>query len=342
MRPVSVAIVAQYKNTSAAQAGLVAASIATPPGGAHNSRKNDYDDPGATMRRLSMISILLAVAVPVVAQAVPSPVSEDPPVDSEHPARLEAVHIPSHGVKFNGAIYVAAGPGPHPTAILLKGMPGIEQNLDVGQAIRRAGWNALTMHARGSWGSPGRYSYQHLIEDAAAAVAFVREPANVAALSIDAQRVVLIGYSTGGLIAAVTAAQTQGVAGLVLISATDDGRRAQEAAGSPAAWQLLVRDYGDYPDGEVGCTPSSLATEARHHAASWSFAALAPRLRSFPILIINSNDGYAADSDALGDAIARHGAPAPTRVHMPTDHAYSDHRIALQQAVVDWLQVQFK
>ena len=289
-----------------------------------------------------MTSILLTVAVPVVVQAVPSPVIEDPPADSEHPARLEAIHIPSHGVKFNGAIYAAAGAGPHPTAILLKGMPGIEQNLDIAQAIRRAGWNALTMHSRGSWGSPGRYSYQHLIEDAAAAVAFVRDPANIAALSIDAQRVVLIGYSTGGLIAAVTAAKTQDVAGLVLISATDDGRRAGEAAKSPAAWQLLVKDYGDYSDGEVGCTPSSLAMEARRHASSWSFAALAPSLRGFPVLIINSNDGYAADSDALRDAIARNGAPTPTRVHVPTDHAYSDHRIALQQAVVDWLQAQIK
>ena len=92
----------------------------------------------------------------------------------------------------------------------------------------------------------------------------------------------------------------------------------------------------------VGCASSSLATEARQHASSGSFAALAPSLRGSPVLIINSNDGYAADSDALGDAIARNGAPTPTRVHIHTDHAYSDHRIALQQAVVDWLQAQFK
>jgi len=165
------------------------------------------------MRGVPVSSILLALAVPVLAEGVPSPVIEDPPADSEHPARLEAVHIPSHGLRFNGVVYVAAGSGPHPTAILIKGMPGIEQNLDIAQAIRRAGWNALTMHSRGSWGSPGRYSYQHLIEDAAAAVAFVRDPANIAALSIDPQRIVLVGYSTGGLIAAVTAANTRGVAG---------------------------------------------------------------------------------------------------------------------------------
>jgi len=57
----------------------------------------------------------------------------------------------------------------------------------------------------------------------------------------------------------------------------------------------------------VGCAPSSLVTETRQHASSWSLAALAPSLRGFPVLIINSNDGYAADSDALGDAIASTG-----------------------------------
>jgi len=38
----------------------------------------------------------------------------------------------------------------------------------------------------------------------------------------------------------------------------------------------------------------------------------------------------------------RHGGAAAGRIHMATDHAYSDHRIALQKAVVDWLQAQFK
>ena len=189
----------------------VALPVAAPPDGAHNSRKKDYKDPrDKQMHRFSISSILLTLAVPVVAQAVPSPVIEDPPADSEHPPRLEAVHIPSHGVKFNGTLYVASGASRHPTAVLIKGMPGIEQNLDLAQAIRRAGWNVLTMHPRGSWGSPGSYSYQHLLEDATAAIDFVRDPGNSAAFSIDPELLVLIGHSSGGFISAVAAAKTRG------------------------------------------------------------------------------------------------------------------------------------
>ena len=34
--------------------------------------------------------------------------------------------------------------------ILFHGLPGNEQNLDLAQAIRRANWNVLTLHYRGS------------------------------------------------------------------------------------------------------------------------------------------------------------------------------------------------
>jgi alpha/beta superfamily hydrolase len=263
----------------------------------------------------------------------------DPPVDTDHPARLEAVHIPSHGLRFNGTLYVAAGAAPHPTAIFLKGVPGIEQNLDLAQAVRRAGWNALTMHTRGSWGSPGLFSYRHLLEDASAALDFVREPVNASAYAIDVNRIILIGYSTGGFIAALSAADAHGLAGLILISATDDARQAVIASKTPASWRQFVKGYADFTDGLVGCTPEGLAKEVLRHAPSWNLAAAARRLGALPVLVINSDDGYAPESEALADAIGRQGGLTPTRIHMITDHAYSDHRIALQRVVVDWLGV---
>ena len=58
----------------------------------------------------------------------------------------------------------------------------------------------------------------------------------------------------------------------------------------------------------VGCASSSLATEARQHASSWSLAALAPSVRGIPVLIINSNDGYAADSESESRLFSEGGA----------------------------------
>src|SRR5690349_6039830 len=89
------------------------------------------------------------------AQQVPKAIFTDPPADAAHPARMEVLHIPTGGVQVNGVAYLAAGAGPHPTVVLFHGLPGNEKNLDLAQALRRAGWNAITINYRGSWGSPG-------------------------------------------------------------------------------------------------------------------------------------------------------------------------------------------
>ena len=131
--------------------------------------------------------------------------------------------VPSHGEKLLGVFYLAAGADRHPTLILMHGFPGFEQNLDLAQAIRRAGWNVLAVHYRGSWGVKGNFSYAHAIEDADAEVAFVRDPANAAKYHIDPNKVVLLGHSMGGFMVASAAAHDPKISGVVMISAWNIG-----------------------------------------------------------------------------------------------------------------------
>ena len=67
---------------------------------------------------------------------------------------MTVLHIPTHGVQINGIVYQPSGAGPHPTLVICHGLPGNEKFLDLAQAVRRAGWNAVTFNYRGSWGSP--------------------------------------------------------------------------------------------------------------------------------------------------------------------------------------------
>ena len=54
--------------------------------------------------------------------------------------------------------------------------PATKKNLDLAQEIRRAGWDVLYFNYRGSWGSPGDFSFSHGgIEDTAAAIAYLRK-----------------------------------------------------------------------------------------------------------------------------------------------------------------------
>ena len=122
--------------------------------------------------------------------------------NQQYPAAMETFQLPSHGAQLNALTYIAAGAGPHPVVVLLHGFPGNEKNLDLAQTIRRAGWDVLYFDYRGSWGSPGDFSFTHSAEDVASALAYLRDPANSAKLRADPKRIVLIGHSMGGFMTA--------------------------------------------------------------------------------------------------------------------------------------------
>jgi pimeloyl-ACP methyl ester carboxylesterase len=171
------------------------------------------------MKRSMIIAaaLLAACAKPAAQQPAESGATDDPAADAVHPAGIEAFVLPSHGSGMNAVMYTASGAGPHPTLLLLHGFPGNEQNLDLAQAARRAGWNVLTFHYRGSWGSGGSFSFLGAAADAHAALAFLEDPANAARFSIDTRRIAVAGHSMGGFLAADAAADDPRVLGLFLI-----------------------------------------------------------------------------------------------------------------------------
>ena len=176
--------------------------------------------------RQGMMALAVAVFAatgPMAAQTIPAAVANDPAPDKAHPAAMLAEAIPSHGDNLNAVFYAAAGAGAHPTVLLLHGLPGNEQNLDLAQAIRRDGWNVLTLHYRGSWGSPGAFSFAHCVEDAASALAWLRDPASPVAARVDPKGIVVIGHSLGGFVAGWTGGHDAGVMATATISAANIG-----------------------------------------------------------------------------------------------------------------------
>jgi uncharacterized protein len=275
------------------------------------------------------------------AQNLPSSLTADPAPDKAHPASLETFTIPSHGEPMNAIVYVASGAGPHPIVILLHGFPGNEKNLDVAQAIRRAGWDVLYFNYRGSWGTPGSFSFTHAIEDTDATISWLRDPANTKKLRSDPKNIVLIGHSMGGMIATVVGAHDPTVRAVGLISAANMAGRTlaavkagkQEAALPQIAKGLAAEGIAPL----AGCTPESLARDLLANAVAWNIPDLAPGLASRPMLIVTSDDGLTPPLDALTTNLRSLKDTRVTTLHLATDHAYSDQRIALQAAVLSWL-----
>jgi pimeloyl-ACP methyl ester carboxylesterase len=290
---------------------------------------------GRVPARLSSLFALLIMtfvfeALPLVAAA--------PPSDR---ASMQSFQIPSHGSLLNAFLYVAAGPGPHPAVVLLHGFPGNERNLDLAQDIRRAGWDVLFLDFRGSWGTPGDYSFTHSIEDTAAAVAYLRQPEVAKSLRLDPARIALLGHSMGGFLALQGGAADPTILGIGMISAADIGARIPSPLPQEHEAQVIEGMSAAYAKEGMaplaGCTPESLARETVAHAEEFRFLSKVDAVKSRPVLIVTSDDGLAAANGALAAALEKAGDARVTTLHLDTDHAYSDERLALSAAVLKWL-----
>jgi pimeloyl-ACP methyl ester carboxylesterase len=284
----------------------------------------------ATAAALAALTILAprAAAVPAGNAAI-----VDPPRDAAFPAHYQQLLIRSHGAGMNALLFVASGRGPRPTVILMHGLPGNERNLDLAQAIRRAGWDVLTFTYRGAWGSPGDFSIANAMDDTAAALEFARSDAG-AKLGIDTRNIVLAGHSMGGATAAMTAASASGLDGLILIDAWNPAGKTSRGADTREA---LAKGFDDFGNSLHGATPDSVAAEVIAMRSKWDLVAAAPRLANVPILSVSAKFGLGQENARTTAAIRQAGNRRVTAVEMDTDHSFSDHRVALSSTIVRWL-----
>ena len=287
------------------------------------------------MRTILLTALLISGAfarpAALAAQDIPRAIYTDPPHDAKHPARMEVLHIPSGGVKINGVAYLAVGAGPHPTIVLAHGLPGNEKNLDLAQAVRRAGWNAITFNFRGSWGSPGVVRFAQTFDDMNAVLAFLRDTANARALGIDTMRLVIAGHSMGGMVVVRTAANDHRLRGAILISAADMGARRKAPRDS------VIKGMAGNMESLAGVTAAQMADEIMAAGPAWAFDRAVPGLAHVPLLVLTADDGLAPSADALVKKLRAAGNTHVTTQHVATDHSWSDRRIELEAAVIRWL-----
>jgi uncharacterized protein len=197
----------------------------------------------------------------------------------------------------------------------------------------------LTIHYRGSWGNPGVFIIAKCLSDAAAALDWLRNPANGRELRIDRQRLVVVGQSMG-FVAAHLASENVDLLGTAVILGVDfetvfgagDAERASEIVddnvGFSAGLHILA-----------GTSREKLAAEARCNALRRSLPNYASRLAGRPLFIATADDGFGPGADLFADAVLAFNGGNLTRVHFATDHSYSTCRIELQSRLLLWLDM---
>jgi pimeloyl-ACP methyl ester carboxylesterase len=171
------------------------------------------------------------------------------------------------------------------------------------------------------------------MEDTQAALEFARSDAG-AKLGIDTRHIVLAGHSMGGATAMETAAHNSGLDGLILLDAWNIAAGTSRGAISR---EELVKGFDDFGNALHGATPETVADEVVAKRSNWDLVALAPRLANLPILTVTAKYGGAEENRPTTAALRKAGNKRVTAIELNSDHPFADHRVALAQIVVGWL-----
>jgi pimeloyl-ACP methyl ester carboxylesterase len=258
---------------------------------------------------------------------------------------MEEIAIQSEGARMNGFLYLAAGAGPHPVVIFLHGYPGNERNLDLAQAVRRAGYQALYVDYRGAWGSGGTFSFAHGLEDVAAVLAWVREPGNAAKYRLDVQHIALVGHSYGGWLALLSAAREAPGVCVAALAAFNVGWAAKRFEAHPTERSdnlNYFRMTTDPAGGPIHADADELLEEMTAHATAWDYVVQAKPLKDHVLLLIaatrDTPDAGVERQADLARAIRGAGGRRVRTVTYEDDHLFSSHRIEVGQTLTQWLR----
>lgn len=274
---------------------------------------------------------------------MPDPITHDPAaIDPAYPPTLHAFTFAHEGDRVLGCVYVADGPGPHPTVLLLHGCPGNERHFDLAHALRRCGVNVALIHYRGAWGSEGTFSLAGAVADVPAALAFLRRPENAERYRTDPARVIPVGHSMGGFAALLAAAADESVPAVAGLAAFNFGLHARLMRKAPAVRQQTLDELAPLTPPLADATAETLVEEMLERRADWNLLDRVAALKGRPVLLV----GAARDAMAvpllhhrpLAEAFEKAAAEHVTATVLDDDHVFSSTRIALARTVADWLR----
>ncbi|PHR92129.1 MAG: alpha/beta hydrolase [Robiginitomaculum sp.] len=304
------------------------------------------------MKLVNTVATFALSAVMGACSAAPyDPVTMDPAsIDTANPPTTIELDFSSHGSALNGHFYLANGAGPHPTLIMLHGFPGYEKNLDIAQAVRRAGFNVLFFHYRGAWGSEGDFSLTHVIEDALAASTFVRSTDSLEKYRIDPEHISFLGHSMGGFAALAAGAADKNVGCIAALSPADYGLRSQNLPTNPEEMEQARAGFIAYVDGAgllghgplKGVSGSGMMEEMDANTEAFSVSKMGESFAGRSVFLAAAKNDTVLPPPVyhapMVEAYTRIADLNLTHKVFEGDHSYSWTRMALTKDIVHWLE----
>lgn len=255
------------------------------------------------------------------------------------PASVSELTIHSNGSRMPGHIYQAAGNGPHPTVVMLHGYPGNEKNLDIAQSLRKAGWNALFFHYRGSWGSEGEFSFLNSEQDVQAVINYIQQPNTAKKLKINPQKISLVGHSMGGHMAVAGILDNPSIKCAVAHDGANMGAKGKGLF-SDAQSAKLWSNYSDTLFMLNGWSGGKAIAEVKQHGLRLDLVNRASAIKNRPIHLIAANTTVIPIDlhiTPLLKALKQHTDHASYEL-IEDDHSFSNSRDKLTHSTLQFLK----
>ena len=289
-----------------------------------------------------VVSLILFTPNTMAAQPVLDPISTEPQLNRQFPAKIEELTFVSEGHRLSGLIYMANGPGPHPTVVLLHGFPGNEKNLDIAQVLRRAGFNVMFFHYRGAWGSEGSYQVVKGYEDALTALEFLREPDNAAKFRVDRSKLSVLGHSLGGYTALATGRRDKDLVCVGAMSPVNMGLWVAGVNSQHPALQRIV-SYSDTLFMLQGFSADTMRAQMKTVAvADVDTTLFGPGLRGKSVfMVVGEQDDVTPAASMFTPVVDVYAQDSKIKLQhhiISGDHSFSWSRLQLTRLILAWME----
>ncbi len=261
------------------------------------------------------------------------------PLEGEAVAGGAIIHCCVEGSAISGMLYLPQGNGPHPLVLMLHGLPGSIRNEDLAQGLRRLGFAVCIFSYRGSWGNEGRWSYANCEQDTLSMYRLLLQPENAARYRLDAGRVIFLGHSMGGMMAALCASQVP-VNELILIAPADGAIQTARSL-SPEDKAKRLERLREICRVLPGVTEHDIYEEMLHNAEYYGLLRLVPILAHKRVLLVTARYDtvlpYEFYHKPLREAFAKANPLALQHCVLDTGHNIHTHRMELLEIVARWL-----